>query len=131
MRKRLASLVLLLVIAGGAFAGVPLHFGEQSSCSMGEEMEGMECCVMALLQSQTPEVAAAKLCCAINCAQGGTTSPPSGFRVTPPSLSDVSPHPASTEPSQYVALLRRRFDRDHGPPPNSEPAYIRYLALLI
>jgi hypothetical protein len=129
MKKRLASLVLLLILAGGAFAGVPLHFGEQSSCSMG--MEGMECCVMALIQSRTAEVAAAKLCCAMNCAQNGTTSPPNIVRVTPPLPTDIPAHPALTGTLSNSLLLRRRFEREHGPPIDSQPAYIRHLALLI
>lgn len=130
MRKRLASLVLLLVIAGGVFAGVPLHSGEQSSCSMGEDMGDMECCVMALLQSQTPEVAAAKLCCAINCAQGGTTSPPNIVRVTPPSLARPPSYLAASQVVINQLLLARRFDQSHDPP-GSPPAYLRNLALLI
>jgi len=44
--KRLASLILLLVLAGSAFAGVPLHFGE-SECSM-DGMADMDCCKAVL-----------------------------------------------------------------------------------
>src|SRR5207244_1843884 len=76
--KRLAALFLLLVLATSAFAGVPLHFGE-SECGM-ESMMDMDCCKAALLQNQTPEVADAKLCCTLNCAQNGPTSPPNFVR---------------------------------------------------
>lgn len=47
--KRLASLFLLLVLAGSALAGVPLQFGE-NECSMGGMMD-MDCCKAALLNS--------------------------------------------------------------------------------
>src|SRR5437667_11820091 len=83
MRKRLASLVLLLVIAGGALAGVPLHSGE-SECSMGGMM-AMDRCKAALLQKEMPEVANAKLCRALNCPQNRTTSFPGHVRNSPPS----------------------------------------------
>ena len=41
MRTRLTSLVLLLMLAGSAFAGIPLHSNEQS-CPMGGAMGDME-----------------------------------------------------------------------------------------
>ena len=128
MKKRLASLVLLLVLADGAFAGLPLHFGEQS-CSMGEAMGQMDCCKAALMQHETPEVDAARLCCALNCAQNGTTSPPSVIRVTPPSRAAQATHPL-TLPVLYPRLPLGNLARSHGPP-GSQPAYILNLALLI
>ncbi len=50
MKKRFASLILLLMLVGGAFAGVPLHFGE-SECGM-TTMSGMDCCQAALMQTR-------------------------------------------------------------------------------
>ena len=128
MKKRLASLFLLLVLASSAFAGVPLHFGE-SECGM-ESMMDMDCCKAALLQIQTPEVADAKLCCALNCAQNGTTSPPNIVRATPPSPTRAPSHPAIAQPLPQSSLLSHRIDRLHGPP-NAGPTYLRNLALLI
>ena len=128
MKKRLASLFLLLVLAISAFAGVPLHFGE-SECGI-ESMMDMDCCKAALLQNHTPEVADAKLCCALNCAQNGTTSPPNIVRVTPPSPARTLSHPAIGQPLPQSSFLFHRIDRLHGPP-NSGPTYLRNLALLI
>jgi hypothetical protein len=128
MKKRLASLFLLLVLFGSAFAGVPLHFGE-SECGM-ESMMDMDCCKAALLQIQTPEVADAKLCCALNCAQNGTTSPPNTVRVTPPSPARAPSQPAIAQQLPQSSILFHRIDRLHGPP-NSGPTYLRNLALLI
>ena len=130
MRRRLASLVLLLVLAGGAFAGVPLQFGEQS-CSMGEAMASMDCCEAALMQRETPEVDVAKLLCALNCAQNGTTAPASSVRIAPSSRPVVAVHPASAQALLTSLFPLLRIDQLHGPPPSSQPAYIRHLALLI
>jgi hypothetical protein len=128
MKRRLASLFLLLVLTGGVFAGVPLRFGE-SECSMGG-MTDMDCCKAALMQRDTPEVAGAKLCCVLSCAQNGTTSPLSVARVTPPSPALPSLHPAITQPLPNLSLLFRRIDHFHGPPATG-PTYLRNLALLI
>src|SRR5882762_4431160 len=69
---RLASLALILVIGGGVFAGIPLHSSEQE-CSI-PGMAGMDCCDQAAqAESLTPEVSTARLCCALNCSQSGTT----------------------------------------------------------
>ncbi len=127
MKKCLASLFLLLVLTGSAFAGVPLQSGE-SNCSM--SMMDMDCCKAALLQQQTPEVADAKLCCALNCAHNGTTSPPNNGRISPPSQASVLVHLASAAlpPS---SMILRCLSCSHGPPIYSNPAYIRHLALLI
>ncbi len=120
--------MLLLVLTGGALAGVPLPFGE-SECGM-DSMMDMDCCQATLMQRQTPEVDAAKLCCALNCAQNGTTSPPNIVRLAPPSSARLSTHPAIAQPLPNSLLPLRCIDRAHGPP-DSQPAYIRNLALLI
>lgn len=128
MNTRLASLFLVLVLASSVFAGVPLHLGE-GACSMGAMMD-MDCCKVALMQESNPKVAEAKLCCALNCTQGGTTSPPNIVRITPaPSVAAPS-HPALTQPLPQPSLLLHRMDHLHGPP-KLGPTYLRNLALLI
>gem|GEM_PF-3814684 len=69
MKKRLASLFVLLVLAAGAFAGIPLPFGE-SECSMGGMMD-MDCCKAALRQKGTARITDAELYCALSCARNG------------------------------------------------------------
>lgn len=128
MKKRVASLVLLLVLAAGTFAGVPLHFGE-SECTM-DGMTEMDCCKAALMQTETPEVADAKLCCALNCAQNRTTFPTGSIRATPPSPARTASHPAIALTLPDASLRFRRSDRLHGPP-GAAPTYLRHLALLI
>jgi len=128
MKKRFASLVLLLMMAGSSFAGVPLHFG-QSECAMSGMLD-MDCCKAALMQPETPEIANAKLCCALNCAQNGTTSPPGKVRVTPPSPPPLNLHPAVMRPLTAPSPLSPRLNCLHGPP-GPTPTYLRNLALLI
>src|SRR5437773_1680934 len=91
MRTRFTTLLLLLILAGGAFAGTPLHSNEQS-CSMGGAMGEMDCCKAALSRQHTPQVAAARLCCSLNCSQTGTTSS---------NIVQVQP---KTQPSQSACL---------------------------
>jgi hypothetical protein len=122
---RLAALSLVLLLAGNVLAGVPMNFGD-GQCSM----HGMDCCKAALTQETTPEVADAKLYCALECAQNGTTSPGKTGRVSSPSYAPASTHPAITRPLAYQSLVSHRIDRLHGPPA-SGPVYLRNLALLI
>src|SRR5437870_1320665 len=129
MRTRLTSLVLLLIMAGGAVAGAPLHSNEQS-CSMGGAMGEMDCCKAALRRSNTPQVAAARLCCSLNCSQSGTT-PSNGVRVRPKMQPAPSEHLAGAQAILPPVLLLRHSSHSHSPPTDSHPAYIRHLALLI
>src|SRR5258705_7065186 len=127
---RLASLALILVIGGSVFAGIPLHSNEQE-CSM-PEMAGMDCCKKAAQAERvSPEVSAARLCCALNCSQSGTTSS-NGTRLPRPSISQaIAIHPASVQLIVGSLQLSLRSSWADSPPPYSNPAYIRHLALLI
>src|SRR6266403_6328594 len=97
MVLRLASLALILVIGSSVFAGIPLHSNEQK-CSM-PGMAGMDCCKKASqAESLTPEVSTARLCCALNCSQNGTTGS-NGTQLPRPSASQAAAiHPASVQP---------------------------------
>jgi hypothetical protein len=122
-------LLLLLVLAGSAFAAVPLHSGE-SECSMGQAMAGMDCCKAALMGGDSAEATAARLCCAINCSHEGST-PSSSLRVSPQSRPAVSDYQPAMLSLPDPIVLAARINRSHGPPTDSHPAYIRHLALLI
>ena len=129
MKKRLASLFLLLVLFGGAFAGVPLGFGE-NQCSMGGGMD-MECCkAMLLLQSRAKFTQEEELLCALNCAQNGTTVPASIVRVIPAAQRVQQAHLALTQPLSIEFSVSRATTRRLSPP-GSPPTYLRNLALLI
>lgn len=127
MKQRFACFMLLLMIAGGTFAGVPLHFGE-SECSM-DGMILMDCCKEALIRTEKPEIINAQLACALNCAQTGTTLPIGSIRVTAP-LPTGDFHPEITRPLPNSGLRFRHSTSLHGPP-GAAPAYLRHLALLI
>jgi len=125
--KKLTNLLLILTVASSIAAGMPLHSNEEE-CSMGGEMD---CCKKALLANQTPQVAAARLCCAVNCSTEGTTNPTSNSSLSARLQPAVSAHPAAA-----TAILNSHFSlqfvaASHGPPVSSEPTYIRHLALLI
>ena len=128
MKKRPASLFLLLVLFGSALAGVPLHFGG-SDCGMTGMMD-MDCCAKARLQELTPEVANAKLCCALNCGQNGTTSPPNAVKVTTPAPARTPAQVAIVRPLSTPSCYSQHLDRLHSPP-GSAPTYLRNLTLLI
>ena len=128
MKTRLASLFLLLMLFGGAFAGVPMSFGE-GQCSMGSM--DMACCrTMLLLQSRAKFTQEEELLCALNCAQNGTTLPASVARVTPPAQTIQQAHPALTQPLSVPISISRIATQTHSPP-GSPPTYLRNLALLI
>ena len=128
MKRRLASSLLLLALFGGAFAGVPMSFGE-SRCSMGNM--DMECCkAMLLLQSRAKFTQEEELLCALNCAQNGTTLPASAVRVTASAQTIQPVHPALTQPLSIPLSISRAATPAHSPP-GSPPTYLRNLTLLI
>jgi len=127
MKTRLASLFLLLVMVSSTFAGLPLHSGENDCETI---MMEMDCCKAALLQQQTPEVANSKLCCALTCAQSGTTTPPGTVRIVPPPQVRASSSPILVQALPILSFRFESVDRLHGPPV-PPPSYLRNLALLI
>lgn len=126
MKKRLASLALLLLLLVSASAGMPLRSGERG-CNM--TMEGMDCCKAALMHSETPEVAAARLCCSLNCSQAGAMTPSSTVRLAPQTV--IALHPAGAGMASPALGLQPLLRQSHSPPQKSQPIYIRHLALLI
>lgn len=128
MRQRLAAIVLLLVLFGGAFAGVPISFGE-SHCSMGG-MADMDCCKAALLQKQRTKVSEAELLCALECAKNGTTLPASFVRMNPPAQTVQPPYPTFRS-LRDLPRLSSVVNPPGNSPPGSPPTFLRNLALLI
>src|SRR6266852_4558071 len=117
VRTRLISLIILLVVAGSAVAGAPLHSDEQS-CSQGGAMGGMDCCKAALSRRNTPQVASARLCCSLNCSQNGTT-PSNSVRVQPKLQPALSAHLTGAQALLPPVLLLRHSSHFHGPPADS------------
>lgn len=129
MRIRLTSLVLVLMLSGSAFAGVPVEFGEQS-CSMDHSMGDMDCCKVALMPGKDVQAVTARLCCALNCSGEGT-APARGSRFAPQLQLTVISYPPIPQALLTSHLRHQLFHPSHGPPGNSQSDYIRNLALLI
>lgn len=127
MLKRLSSLALILVLGGSVIAGVPLHLSEHACGMAGMEM--MDCCQVAQMQQDTPETAAARLCCVINCSQPGPTGAQFTWRT--PSFGVTTLPPAVAQ--SPIALLRPPGRRSSTQfySPNLQASYIRNLSLLI
>ena len=126
MVKWLTSFFLLAVMAGSAVTGMPLHSGEKECHMTGM----MDCCAKARMSGDRPEVRAARLCCALNCTEPGTTMPGGSYVVSPQPA--VALHGAAVPPS--AAPVSQGLTRENSPPGvirQSHPAYIRHLALLI
>ena len=71
MTRWLNSLLLLVALASGVFAGTPLKTGEKE-CAMSKRMK---CCKRSALgQSENKEKYMAKLCGTLFCEPSGTTA---------------------------------------------------------
>jgi hypothetical protein len=121
MAKRIASLTLVLMLCGSVLAGVAVHSGSSESGMM-------DCCKKALEQNDSPHVAAARLCCAINCNEPGTSNNPSqNFSQTG---SEPTPLIALALPPTSIQRTVRARDALRTSA-LSQPTYILNLALLI
>jgi hypothetical protein len=127
MAKWTTSFFLILTLGAGALSGMPLHSNDEK-CMHG--MSGMDCCKTAQGQGNQKEVASARVCCAVNCPQSGTKGS-SSIRVPNPSSMLSAALYAVVQVAVPKAVPLSPWRRSHGPPPGSNPAYIRNLALLI
>ena len=128
MVKWLASSFLLAALGVSAVAGMPLHSGEHE-CNMPGMKDGMDCCAKAHAQQDTPEVAAARLCCAINCSSPGTAQTGIQLRLSPLAVTAPRTNTFKTPPVTLSSVLLYGLAGGH--PQHSPPAYIQHLALLI
>jgi hypothetical protein len=122
MTKRIASLVLVLLLGGSVLAGVPMP-------SSGGESGMMDCCKKALEQDNSPHVAAARLCCAMNCNKPGPTSNPSSQSFSQTGSEATPLITMALPPTSFERPLRARHTT--GTSARSKPSYILNLALLI
>lgn len=132
MFKRLTALLLLFSFGAGVASGAPLHSGGKE-CEMGESasMEAMDCCKRARLAGETPEIQAARLCCAVNCQNGGADGPASTARVYAPQVAPAHPSAASTLPPLVPPRLKSRSRSGPLQVEESPPVYLLNLAFLI
>lgn len=76
MKKSLTSLFLILALASGVLAGMPLHSGNKNS-------QMMDCCKKAKSKEQSKEANIARLCCAVNCNDSAPTPSGTSFNFSP------------------------------------------------
>jgi len=122
MTKRVASVVLVLSLVGSVLAGLPMHSGSGESGMM-------DCCKKAMEQSNSRHVAAARLCCAMNCNEPGS---PSGNTSQAFFETGSEPTPILTVALPPASLSKLSRTRDTARNSiHAKPAYIHNLALLI
>ncbi len=127
MLKRLTSLLLLLAVGAGVASGAPLHSGGHE-CAMEGSMGMMDCCEHARSHGNTPEVHAARLCCAVNCQNTGTSGPASETKISAPQT--PTSHPATPAASAFtIPHVGRCVRLSHTN--ESPPVYLLNLAFLI
>ena len=125
MKKWFTSLFLLFALAGGVFAGMPLH---------SEKTGMMKCCDKAKSKDRSPEATATRLCCALNCTESAPTS--SGLSI------NFSPSTVAIEDSiaaQIADLFKiERITPTISPvvkltsiPRSFQPKYIQHHSFLI
>ena len=126
MLQRCATLVFALALSGSAWAGVPAHAGAEC-CPLARMAD---CCLKAQTQGATPEVYAARLCCALNCSLPGTTGPSgasANLLPNAPALQDAAvPASLLTARAPLLWPSAQPEHKQHAP-----PIYLRHLALLI
>jgi hypothetical protein len=128
MLKRLTSILLLLAVGAGVASGAPLHPGGRG-CSVGEAVEMMDCCEFARLQGDTPEILAARLCCAVNCQTTGANGPTFEARLSPPRAAPS--HPAAMPTPIHLSTQREHRLTRSSNANESPPVYLLNLAFLI
>ncbi len=130
MLKRLTAIILLLSFGAGVASGAPLRSGKKE-CAMGGAMEMMDCCKHARAQGDTPDIQAARLCCALNCQNAGTTGPSSTTRIQ--SQQTVAAHSSAMPISSPPLIIARpsRFIFASHTYVASPPPYLLNLAFLI
>lgn len=122
MAKWIKTFVLIVALGSNVLGGSPMHVGERES--------GMaECCKTARSHGDSPTMMAARLCCAVNCPQPAPTGQSGNFSVSP--LLVISTHPSDLNPPMVVPPSNLRLRLTQTSSQDSNPTYIRHLALLI
>lgn len=126
MKRWPPSVFLILAIVSGVLAGTPMH-------AAGDGDHHNKCCKKAMSRDNSPEAAAARLCCATNCSD---PVPNSGTMTR----TDVTP--VKIAKADRVTYLNGVFDRHfisirsprHSSFPifrRAQPLHIRFHSILI
>lgn len=128
MLKRLTSLLILLAVGAGVASGMPTHSGG-GECPMEASMVMMDCCKRARSHGNTPEVQAARLCCAFNCQGEGAARVDPEVKVSAPQVAPSHPAAGTATAAFTVPHERRRAPSSHAN--ESPPVYLLNLTFLI
>lgn len=128
MKKRLLAIFTILTIATGALAGTPLHVG-------GNGDHDRKCCKKAMSGDNSPEAAAARLCCSTDCSE---PVPNSGI-INRADLTPVQILKTDTIDHQKLGVFDRHFIPARSPRDFSfqlfrrtlQPFHIRFHSILI
>jgi len=127
MKNWLTTFFLVLALAGGVLAGMPLHTGNMES-------KMMDCCDKAKGNESSPQADAARLCCAVNCSESVPTSSGISFNFAPSNI--TIPKSISEQISALFPSVRSRPSPIHlisgeTLPRIFQPRYIQYNSFLI
>jgi hypothetical protein len=127
MKRWVTSLFLVFALASGVLAGMPLHAGNMDSGMM-------SCCDKARSKEQTPEANAARLCCAVNCADPAPTSPGGTFNLAPANI-EISKSVAEQisalfQKEKTTPRITQQYSREIRPR-TFQPKYIQNSSFLI
>ena len=116
---------MIVLLAGMLLAGASTRGGVRE-CPMSA---AHDCCKKAHTPSRSPDMAAARLCCLVNCPQPAPTGTNFTFRLS--SDSNTSPRPMVARAASVPHAATARAYAPPFQPSHSPPAYIQNLALLI
>ena len=125
MKERLTSFLLLFALAGGVFAGMPVH---------SEKMEMMHCCPKAMDNDGSPVTSMARLCCALNCSDSAPTSSSFSSNFSPSSATNEDSISAQIADLFKIARNRPSVVRSYESPAvarSFQPKYIQHHSFLI
>ena len=128
MKKWLTSLFLIVALASGVLAGMPLHSGNDNS-------QMMDCCKKAKSKEQSREASIARLCCAVNCSDSAPTPSGTSFNFSPLAIiisDSIIKQIASLlrlkeKPSTTIAFSFGRVPL----PQKNQPKYLQHHSFLI
>ena len=125
MKKQLTSLFLFFALAGGVFAGIPVH---------SEKMGMMKCCDKAKSIDRSTEAAIARLCCALNCTDSAPTPSGLSFNFSPSSVTiedSISAQIANLFKIKRTKPSVMRSFASSVVPQSIQPKYIQHHSFLI
>ena len=124
MMKRLAVLIFIFVVSCNVLTGTPIY---------AQKSEMMKCCKSAHQSGDSAKIAAANLCCIVNCPQSSAATNPTTRLQMTNFVSFVSNFYRFDFQKRTISprLIKRHFYPSQLFSPISPPLYLRHSAFLI